>query len=36
MTSERSDYENSGLLRCDAASVGEWFKVQDIQKEILL
>ena len=34
-TSKRLDYENSGLLRCDAASMGKWFKVQDMQKEIL-
>lgn len=34
-TPKRFDYENSGLLRCDAASLGEWFKVQDMQKEIL-
>ena len=35
MTSKRFVYKNSGLLRCDAASLGEWFKVQDMQKEIL-
>jgi hypothetical protein len=34
-TSTIFDYNSCGLLRCDAASLGEWFKVQDMQEEIL-